>query len=45
MTRYGWLYREELDPSTVKSSVHLELSRLLALRDQLVRNNSGLKGT
>lgn len=45
IARYAWLYREELVPSTVKSSSHLELGRLLALRDQLVRNNAGLKGT
>ena len=45
IARYGWLYREELEPSTVKSSSHLELGRLLALRDQLVRNNAGFKGT
>lgn len=45
IARYGWIYREELSPSTVKSTAHLELGRLLALRDQLVRNNAGLKGT
>jgi len=45
IARYAWLYREELEPSTVKSMSHLELGRLLALRDQLVRNNAGLKGT
>lgn len=45
IARYAWLYREELEPSTVRSSSHLELGRLLALRDQLVRNNAGLKGT
>ena len=45
IARYGWLYREELKPSTVKSNSQLELGRLLALRDQLVRNNAGLKGT
>lgn len=45
IARYAWLYREELVPSTVKSTSHLELGRLLALRDQLVRNNAGLKGT
>lgn len=45
IARYAWLYREELTPSTVKSMSHLELGRLLALRDQLVRNNAGLKGT
>lgn len=45
IARYAWIYREELKPSTVKSTSHLELGRLLALRDQLVRNNAGLKGT
>ena len=45
IARYAWLYREELEASSVKSSSHLELGRLLALRDQLVRNNAGLKGT
>ncbi|QCX37351.1 IS110 family transposase [Aureibaculum algae] len=45
IARYVWLYREELQPSTVKSMSHLELGRLLALRNQLVRNNAGLKGT
>ncbi|MBG7610765.1 IS110 family transposase [Polaribacter sp. BAL334] len=45
IARYAWLYRDELRPSSVKSTDHLELGRLLALRDQLVRNNAGLKGT
>ena len=45
IARYGWIYKEELRPSAVKSTVHLEFERLLALRDQLVRNNAGLKGT
>ena len=45
IARYAWLYREELEASIVKSTSHLELGRLLALRDQLVRNNAGLKGT
>jgi len=45
IARYAWLYREELEPSIVKSASHLELGRLLALRDQLVRNNAGLKGS
>jgi len=45
IARYAWIYRNELSPSTVKSTSHLELGRLLALRDQLVRNNAGLKGT
>ncbi|SFO02465.1 Transposase [Bizionia echini] len=33
IARYAWLYREELEPSKVKSRSHLELGRLLALRD------------
>jgi transposase len=45
IARYAWLYREELTASSVKSMSQLELGRLLALRDQLVRNNAGLKGT
>jgi transposase len=45
IARYAWIYKDELSPSTVKSTSHLELGRLLALRDQLVRNNAGLKGT
>ena len=45
IARYAWLYREELTPSKVKGKSHLELGRLLALRDLLVRNNAGLKGT
>ncbi len=45
IARYAWLYRQELIPSSVKSMSHLELGRLLALRDQIVRNNAGLKGT
>ena len=45
IARYAWLYREELEPSIVKNTSHLELGRLLALRDQIVRNNAGLKGT
>ena len=45
IARYAWLYREEIKLSTVKSMSHLELGRLLALRDQIVRNNAGLKGT
>jgi transposase len=45
IARYAWLYREELTASSVKSMSQLELGRLLALRDQLVRKNAGLKGT
>jgi transposase len=45
IARYAWLYREELTASSVKSMSQLELGRLFALRDQLVRNNAGLKGT
>ncbi|WP_237274456.1 hypothetical protein [Tenacibaculum ovolyticum] len=39
IARYAWLYREELEPSIVKSTSHLELGRLLALQDQIARNN------
>lgn len=45
IARYAWLYKDELEFSSVKSVSHLELGRLLALRDQLVRNRAGLKGT
>jgi hypothetical protein len=45
IVRYGCIYSEELGPSIVKSTAYLELDRLLALRDQLVRNNTSLKGT
>jgi transposase len=45
IARYAWLYRKELTASSVNSMSQLELGRLLVLRDQLVRNNAGLKGT
>jgi transposase len=44
IARYAWLYRKELTASSVNSMSQLELGRLLVLRDQLVRNNAGLKG-
>lgn len=42
IARYAWLHREELSLSSVKNSEYLELGRLLAFRDQLVRNRTGL---
>ncbi len=45
IARFGWIYREELTPSTIKPKAYQELGRLLALRDQLVRDRSGLKLT
>lgn len=45
IARFGWMYREELVPSEIKAKEFQELGRLLALRDQLVRDRSGLKST
>lgn len=45
IARFGWIYREELKPSELKSDEFQEIGRLLALRDQLVRDRSGLKST
>ncbi len=45
IARYGWLHREELRPSELKDKELLEVGRLLALRDQLVRSRTGLKNT
>ena len=45
IARYGWMYREELEPSKIKPKEFQELGRLLSLRDQLVRDRSGLKST
>lgn len=45
IARYGWLHREELSPSELKNNELLEVGRLLALRDQLVRSRTGLKNT
>jgi len=45
IARFGWMYREELEPSNVKPKAFQEIGRLLALRDQLVRDRSGLKST
>lgn len=39
------MYREELVFSEIRSKEFQELGRLLALRDQLVRDRSGLKST
>ncbi|MCB0460882.1 MAG: IS110 family transposase [Flavobacteriaceae bacterium] len=45
IARYAWLYREELEPSKLRSVVFQEMGRLIGLRDQLVRNRAGLIGT
>lgn len=45
IARYAWLHREELTPGSVKDEQLLELGRLLALRDQLVKNRTGLKNS
>ena len=45
IARFGWMYREELSFSEVKPKAFQELGRLLALRDQLVKDRSGLKCT
>lgn len=45
IARFGWMYREELEPSNVRPKAFQEIGRLLALRDQLVRDRSGLKST
>ena len=45
IARFGWMYREELEPSEIKTKAFRELGRLLALRDQLVRDRSGMKST
>lgn len=45
IARYAWLYREELEPSKLRSIVFQEIGRLIGLRDQLVRNRAGLMGT
>lgn len=42
IARYAWLHREELNPYSIRSVELQELGRLLALRDQLVRNRTGL---
>ena len=39
---YAWLHREELSLSSAKNNEYLELGRLLAFRDQLVRDRTGL---
>ncbi len=45
IARFGWMYREELEASNIKPKEFQELGRLLALRDQLIRDRSGLKST
>ncbi|AVR47096.1 IS110 family transposase [Christiangramia fulva] len=45
IARYAWLHREELVCSSIRDEALLELGRLLSLRDQLVRNRTGLMGT
>jgi len=42
IARYAWLHREELVCSSVKSKELQELGRLLAFRDQLVRDRTGM---
>jgi len=42
IARYAWLHREELVLSTVKNKELQELGRLLAFRDQLVRDRTGM---
>jgi len=42
IARYAWLHREELVVSTVREQELQELGRLLAFRDQLVRNRTGM---
>lgn len=45
IARYAWLHMEELKPSSVKSKELQELGRLLAFRDQLVRDRTGMKNS
>jgi len=42
IARYAWLHREELVVSTVRDTELQELGRLLAFRDQLVRDRTGM---
>lgn len=42
IARYAWLYREELVCSSVKSKELQEIGRLLAFRNQLVRDRTGM---
>ena len=42
IARYAWLHREELVLSTVRNKELQELGRLLAFRDQLVRDRTGM---
>jgi len=45
IARYGWLHREDLKSSIAKSKELQELGRLLAFRDQLVRDRTGMKSS
>lgn len=45
IARFGWMYKEELEPRKIKTKEFQEIGRLLALRDQFVRDHSGLKST
>jgi len=42
IARYAWLHKEELVMSTVRNKELQELGRLLAFRDQLVRDRTGM---
>lgn len=42
IARYAWLHREELVESTIRNNELQELGRLLAFRDQLVRDRTGM---
>lgn len=42
IARYAWLHREELSLGNVRGIALQELGRLLALREQFVRNRTGL---
>lgn len=37
IARYGWLHREELQPTTIPAKIVLELSQMLHVREQLVK--------
>ncbi len=42
IARYGWLHREELEPSAIPAKIVLELSQLLHVREQLVKQKVAL---
>jgi len=42
IARYAWLHREELGLSKARDTRYQELGRILAFRDQLVRNRTGM---